>query len=58
MEISGKQLNTLMYWAKVGVSGYAPHAKKYSEKFPNRANPYIKIHNIEMSIISTKIKDK
>ena len=52
MLISSNDLHTLMYWAKIGVSG--KNTDSYTSEFPNREHPYDKIHRIQTKIFKSK----
>ena len=53
MKITQSQLQTLLYWARVGG---AERGRRYEKQFPNRLRPHDKILNIEYRIRGLKVQ--
>lgn len=44
IELSNRQLSTLLHYAHIGASS---RAKEYRERYPTRKSPYDKVSSIE-----------
>ena len=51
MKINSKDLNTLRYWAQVGI-GLKAH--EYEEKYPEREDPHNKVARIVHKVYETQ----